>query len=412
MEPRQHRAIIAIALLVIALITIISIQHMKQQSQTPTKNTVNVLVICPRVTELPEYTFLSEMAEQDINEYMHEQEQPHTFNFTVKSADGTSIDAYNIAKQYTDTGNKLIVGLSWSSQLDTFVSYAASNDCLILSPGSTQTWPWRLAPNTYRLYPADHLYTAPLARCIESRNVSKVILVQVEGYMKTMDDEFLDEYTKNISKIIIEHDADDNQINVTTRLLEETITESIKTHGETHVAVYFIGFSELLEKILNSTTDNTLYNVPWFTWDWFTWHQDPGTKYSGFMENKTKLPQLFGVHPAIPDNPTYHRVNQAYLEEFNKSISMIHANIYDALWINALTVAETNSSDGTTVGLSVPEVAQNYVGATGNCSFNEWGDREGVDWMVFGYEFTSNQTEVVTFGFYNVTSDKVTWLDR
>ncbi|MCW4014057.1 MAG: hypothetical protein NWF07_13875 [Candidatus Bathyarchaeota archaeon] len=385
-----------------------------QEPMTTDNKMVEILVICPRGIELPEYTFLSEMAEQDINNYMLENKHPHTFNFAVRSADGTGMNAYNLAKQHYDNGNKLIVGLSWSSQLDTFFSFAQSNDCLVISPGSTQTWPWKLAPNTYRMYPADHLYTVPLVRCVENLNISKVILVQSEGYMKTMDDDFMEEYSGEVSTIRIEHDIDYSEVNSSTLLLEEEINESTKEYGEDHVAVYFIGSSYLLEKILDTTTDDTLYSVPWFVWNWFTWHQDLGTRYSRFEENKTQLTplQILGVHPAIPDNPTYHRVNQAYLEEFNQSISMIHGNIYDALWITALAVAETNSTDGTTVGLAIPDIAKTHVGVTGNCSFNDWGDRWGVDWSVYGYDFTGDQPIVTMYGFYNFTTDEVTWRDR
>jgi ABC-type branched-subunit amino acid transport system substrate-binding protein len=397
--------------------SIIIIKHQniaeKQQETMIQDNMVEVMIISPRGIEQPEYEFLAELAEQDINNYMNEQKHPHRFNFTARSADGTSINAYNLAKQHYDNGNRLIVGLSWSSQLDTCFSFAQSNDCLIISPGSTQTWPWKLAPNTYRMYPADHLYTVPLVRCVESRNISKVVLVQLEGYMKTMDDDFLEEYSGEVSTVRIEYDSDYSKVNSSTLLLEDEIKESIKEHGESHVAVYFIGSSYLLEKILDSATENTLYNVPWFVLDWFTWHQDPGTRYSRFEENKTQLTclQLLGVHPAIPDNPTYSRVNQVYLEEFNQPVSMIHGNIYDALWITALAVAETNSTDGTTVGLAIPNITKNHTGVTGNCSFNDWGDRWGVDWIVYGYDSIGNQTIVTEYGFYNYTTDEVTWRD-
>lgn len=154
-----------------------------------------------------------------------------------------------------------------------------------------------------------------------------------------------------------------------------------------------------------------MYSVPWFAWNWYTWHQDPGTRYSDFEQDRTQLSriQLIGTHPAIPDNPTYTRVNTAYIETFDKPLSMIQDNVYDGLWIKALAVAETGSVDGTVVGSAIPSIAENYVGVTGNCSLNDWGDRWGVDWTIYGYRLIENQSMVTEFGFYNCTTDEITW---
>ena len=418
MKINQYRVFLVLILVIFTGIIVIMYQNTgtkPQESFIEAGDKVEIAVICPQSSELEAYTFLAEMAEQDINDYMVEQGFPLEFVFNVSNADGRAMNAYNLAKQHYENGNRLIVGLSWSSQMDTFFSFANSNDCLIISPGSTQTWPWRLAPNTYRLYPAEHLYTVPLTRCVESLNISKVVIVKLRfSFADIMYDEFKDDYSGEVSEIVIESDSTDVDFNSTTQLLEAEIKESIQEHGIDHVAVYFISLSDHLAKILDSSTDDTLYSVPWFVWNWYTWHQDPGTRFSDFEEDKTQLAriQLIGAHPAIPDNPTYTRVNEAYQEAFDQLISMIHGNIYDGLWITALAVAETGSVNGTKVGLAIPDIAKSYVGVTGNCSLNDWGDRWGVDWTIYGYRLIEDQSTVTEFGFYNCTTGEITWYDR
>ncbi len=271
----------------------------------------------------------------------------------------------------------------------------------------------RLAPNTYRLYPAQHLYTVPIVKSVEFLNITKVVIIQMDaGFADIMKDEFKKEYEGEMSEILIEAESSDIGLQHTAQVLEEEIKESIKEHGENHVAVYFISFSDQLEKILDSSTDDTLYSVPWFVWNWYTWHQDPGVQHSKFEEDRRLLARikLLGVHPAIPDNPTYRRINEAYQETFDQPISMIHGNVYDGLWITALAVAETGSIDGTIVGSAIPSIAKSYVGVTGNCSVNDWGDRWGVDWIILGYQQTDDSNVVTQYGTFNCTTEEITWL--
>lgn len=88
---------------------------------------------------------------------------------------------------------------------------------------------------------------------------------------------------------------------------------------------------------------------------------------------------------------------------------MIHGNVYDGLWIMALSVAEAQSIDGNIVGQVIPDISRKYHGVIGNCSFNEWGDRWGVDWTLYGYKNIENRTEVVSYGFFNSSNKEIDW---
>ena len=153
---QNRRTLIPLIIVIGAVFFLIGFQYINQRDHGPSSNdldngTVTIGVICPQTSELDAYKFLSELAEQDINKHLTEQGSPIVFNFIVSDAEGHSINTHDIAKHHYNKGNKLIVGLSWSSQMDTFFSFAKENGCLIVSPGSTQPWPWRLAPSTYRL---------------------------------------------------------------------------------------------------------------------------------------------------------------------------------------------------------------------------------------------------------------------
>jgi len=421
-DSKQFRRILIPTIIVMAAVVfVIGFQYLDQGKKEPESNglendTVTIGVICPCTRELEAYKFLADLAEQDINKHLNEQEISQEFKFIVSDAQGDSMNAFDIAKQHYDSGNKLIVGLSWSSQMDTFFSFAKERGCLIISPGSTQPWPLRLAPSTYRLYPADHLYTVPLVEAVESVNVSKVIFLSLlhASFADIMREEFIAEYNGEIIDVQIDSQGTDSELEQATEVLKDEIQGAINEHGENHVAVYFIGISDHLEKILGSTTEDSIFSVPWFVWNGYNWHDDPGTRYTGFEEDASVLSRikLIGVHPAIPDNPVFTRINGLYLERFGEPISMIHGNLYDGLWITALSVIQAGSIDGVDVGEKVPEIAKHYVGVSGNCSLNDWGDRWGVDWTLYGYKLEGNTTKVTQFGLYSYTTGKITWYDN
>ena len=416
----DRRSLIPLIIVIGAVFFLIGFQYIEQRDQESASNdlangTVTIGVICPQTSELDAYKFLAELAEQDINKHLKEQGSSLDFNFIVGDAQGQSINAYDIAKQHYDSGNKLIVGLSWSSQMDTFISFARENRCLIISPGSTQPWPWRLAPSTYRLYPADHLYTIPLAKAMESIDIKKVIILQLDtGFADIMREEFIGEFKEEHTEILIEAQSTDTELEQATIRLKDEIQRATNEHGEDHVAVYYIGFSDHLEKILGSATDDTIFSVPWFVWNWYNWYEDIGISYSGFKEDVGILARikLIGAHPAIPDNPVFTRINEEYLERFGEPVSMIHGNLYDGLWLMALSVVESGSIDGALVGEMIPLISKNYVGVTGNCSFNDWGDRWEVDWTLLGYKIEGNTTKVTQFGLFNFTTGKITWYEN
>ena len=116
----DRRSLIPLIIVIGAVFFLIGFQYIKQRDQEPASNglendTVTIGVICPCTSELDAYKFLAELAEQDINKHMKEQGSSQDFKFIVSDAQGRGKIAYDIGKQHYDSGNKLIVGLSWSS---------------------------------------------------------------------------------------------------------------------------------------------------------------------------------------------------------------------------------------------------------------------------------------------------------
>ncbi len=373
--------------------------------------TIKITVICPQTSELEEYALLVKLAEEDINKYM--KESGLEFDFILLDAQGQSKNAFELAYASYNQGYELIVGLSWSSQMDTFVSFAQENGALIISPGSAQPWPWKLAPNTYRLNPADHLYSIPIASAVKNLNITNiVILKQGEHYSNPIIEQFESEYSGSVQTVSLGYNLDLVEINETVSSLLNKVNEACENVGPDHVGVYFIGFSSELCKITERYSQDTKYEIPWFVSEWYGWNGDVGRNSGDFNETLHLLGEikLIGVFPVKPNNQAYTRINKIYSNLTGVSLSLVHGNVYDGLWITALSIAEVESIEGDEVGQVVPIIVRSYFGVTGNCSFNEWGDRWGVDWTLYGYQNMDNKTKVISYGFFNSSSSEIEWI--
>jgi ABC-type branched-subunit amino acid transport system substrate-binding protein len=113
--------------------------------------------------------------------------------------------------------------------------------------------------------------------------------------------------------------------------------------------------------------------------------------------------------PSTADNSVYKRVNRAFVDEFNMSLGYYDANIYDCCWVMVLSVLEAGTADGTEVAKVLPEVAAGFTGATGPCILDENGDREGVDYDLWGYFEVDGTCESLRCGTYHHESDSVEW---
>jgi hypothetical protein len=55
------------------------------------------------------------------------------------------------------------------------------------------------------------------------------------------------------------------------------------------------------------------------------------------------------------------------------------------------------------------DIAEDYVGASGSCRMNEYGDRLDVDHEIGGYSLDDGQLEITRYGYYDVDTGQVSW---
>ena len=142
-------------------------------------------------------------------------------------------------------------------------------------------------------------------------------------------------------------------------------------------------------------------------------HAQSWTEYSiaRVSNNVDVRLRLINVEMVLEPNPTYERLNRQWVNAIRVagSLGYYDANIYDGLWVLSLSAIRANSTEPLDIEEVLPAVASEYVGATGRCSLDELGAREGADYNVYAYVEAGGNIKSLICGSYGWESDAFTW---
>jgi ABC-type branched-subunit amino acid transport system substrate-binding protein len=77
----------------------------------------------------------------------------------------------------------------------------------------------------------------------------------------------------------------------------------------------------------------------------------------------------------MPESSALEELDSLYMDEFGVNMGFYDANLYDVCWVLALSALEAGSDDASAMREVIPEVAARYQGVTGNCTLDQYGDR-------------------------------------
>ncbi len=84
------------------------------------------------------------------------------------------------------------------------------------------------------------------------------------------------------------------------------------------------------------------------------------------------------------------------------------ANIYDSCMVLGLSVIEAGSLNASNVEQVLPEVADDYVGLTGSCGLDEYGDRVYFRTGLFAIDYNPSLRWTIV-GFYYSPTNEIIW---
>jgi ABC-type branched-subunit amino acid transport system substrate-binding protein len=358
----------------------------------------------------PEYRLLARLAEDEINAYCNESGIDYRFEFVFTCAGGHAANSRDLTEQYHMDGIDLVIGYGWSSHLCSGTRpYAEENGMVLMSPSSTSPI-YATEDNVFRLCPHDGMVILPLVRMIRSRGVSEVVILQRgDAWGDMLAEGFKEEYEgmggRVVNTIRYKGETNGTEFNMYVEEADAALREAVERVGAEHAGVLLLGFSESTDIMQAAGGYPIMMNVTWFT----TGDTSRTKRIRTEAGEEAARVRLIGPDPTLKDSDVYRRVNEAYSALFNESLGFYEATIYDCCWVMALSVIETGSTEGSAVMDVLLEVAANYMGASGDCHLDENGDRDAVDYSLWGVFEVEGGYESLVCGTYRHDSDEVEW---
>ncbi len=313
-----------------------------------------------------------EVAVDDVNTYMADKGMK--VRLVIEDDETNPSIAVAKIKKLKETGAKFIIGPDSSASLEAVKTYADENGIILISHGSTAPSLSIASDNVFRLLPDDTSQAEAMADMMRNDGINVILPVWRgdiwgQGLYEATKTDFVNLGGTVVDGVRYDPNTDfSNEL----ELLRSKVDSAVKDYGKDKVAVYFLGFQEVVN--LFERADNTsVSNVKWYG--------SAGTALGSDLINNKEAAR-FAMKTGFL-NPYYSReVKDKYskLEEKTKAkvgVEHLYAlTAYDALWLSALAYISSNgSSDVNVLKKALIETASSYDGATGPTILNEAGDR-------------------------------------
>jgi len=377
---------------------------------------VQIGVIAPQTSTLETLVPIVEMAEEDINRYMEENDHNYRFEFLIDDAQSQAAIHLEKVQSYKAMDVNLVIGGGWSSQAQASLNYVNENDMLLLSPSSTS--PLLAIPNDnlFRLSPDDFIQVPAMAEMLWSWGIKAVVVIQRgDSWADGIYNILKIDYPAKGGVILEDEKAGRDRIRYAPEATEfsgylataEYIMEdAVEQYGKDHLAIVAISFSEIATMVTQAKDYPTIYSLYWFG--------SEGTALTRRLldnapEESDHL-KIFSTVAALPDSKNYVNLYARYYAVTSQPLGFYTATYYDACWLYALSIIMEGTADPIAVKSVLPSVAANYMGVSGWCKLNEAGDRYTSNYDIWGYGYESGEPSFIKYGYYDGISGKVMWM--
>lgn len=371
-------------------------------------NPVRFGITATNSEELLKVQAVVQIVEEEINAFSQNEGLPYKFDIVIKNNRDDVAKAVANIVNFNASGIKLVIGHGTSSQTLTSLLHAEERDMLMLSPSANSRELAIAGDNLFRTCPTDLVQARIQAKVLASWGIKGLIVIQ-------RGDEWADEIYEILQKeyeasggTIVEmyryDPAIENFVGVL-NTVETWAQKAISDYGEKRVAVEVIGREEVESLISMAVNFPTVYDLKWFG--------SAGTtqKTSLFQSNSEEAAhlKLFGPVLFQEESDEYFDFATKYSLLTGSTPDFYTSAMYDAAWIYALSVIETWSTEAYLIEQVLADIADDYVGASGSCRMNEYGDRLDVDHEIWGYSLDDGQLETTRYGYYDSDTGQVTW---
>jgi len=408
MDRRLVLGLVFIGLVSIALVSAPGEKTVTELLEVPDYNfTIGVMSVTEQGD--PYYRYLGNLAITEINQYCVDSGLEYRFQASHSCSNSQAQVTQDKTQRFHEEGINLVVGYGWSSQFCAGLNgYGEENGMTLISIGSTSPIGCcRKIDHGFRLFPYDGLQAEPLAASIMDMGYTNLIII-------ARSDSWADHIIKNFEPVYTRLGG---RIQNVLEYPGETVNESFKIYAKTlnneynstgypdSTAILAISFSEIGGMLNEVAEYPKLLNVTWFGSD-ATANILP---LPGESEEIASTVKMVSPLVTIRESSKYHKINTDFELKFDMPLSLALANVYDGVWLMALSVIETGSDNATDIASVLPIVAAEYDGLSGSIGFDEYGDRLPLDYKYWGVFEVDGMFVNKVCGYYNQTTGAIEW---
>jgi len=369
---------------------------------------VQIGYISPQSSGIETSETISQLALDDINQYMRENGYQQRFEAVIKDAQSSVATHLQRVQELDDAGVGLIIGGGWSSQAQGSLSYVNDNDLLLVSSSSTSPL-LSIEDNLFRLCPPDDALAPVTAAVMKSWGIdAAVVIYRDDIWGQGIHDPFVTAFQADGGVILdsIPYSTEVGDYSGYLAQAEASAQGALGEYNPENIGVLLLSFDESGDIIDDSESYPTISDVFWFGGD--------GTAFSYVLkdevfEQASKL-VLFSTYPASPDTQKFNDLADRFLEERGIELRFYTAAAYDAYSIIAQCVVDGYSSDPVDVLSLFSQVAEGFEGVSGTIHLDEFGDRTGINYDIQGYGINEyGEPDFIRYGYYDAETETVHW---
>jgi branched-chain amino acid transport system substrate-binding protein len=394
-------------------------------TQAKLSGTLNIGVAIPLTGDLGTYGANAKaalnLAASQINALLSATNAGYSLNLLYEDTQTKPDIALTATQDLASKGCQVILGYYSSGELRNCMTYAQTNQIVLISPSSTAVSLAIPKDYIFRFVPADDKQGPAMARGIQSFNVSYIVPIwrgdtYGDGLVQATENRMV-QLGGNYDHNGIRYDINAKEFSTEVASLNTEVQKAVSTYGMNNVGVYAVTFEEITSIMTSATQYPILSQVKWFGCD--------GSALSGKVAGPQGDPvvanfSISTVFPATYFAPT----NSSLLTQVSDYVHTQTGNVpdpyaygsYDSLWVVAKAIGLTQQYSGAAIDKVLPTLANLTFGSSGWTQLNQFGDRTIGDYQFWEVYKITNPAPGHAAGYdwrlaglYTAATDSVTW---
>ena len=348
---------------------------------------VDVGVLLPATGDLAshgnENRLALDFAVDDFNEHLAETGADWRMNLVAEDTQSDPVIALEKVQSLNSKGIKYILGPESSAETRNVMSYADSNDMIVLSPSSTSP-KLAVADNIFRFVPDDTKQGKVVATLLADRGIKVVIPIYRgdvwgDGLFESTQESFVE--MGGVVADGIRYSPEITTFSTEARVLSQAVDQQLSEYEDGEVGVFVIGFDEVVHLFNSAIEYDNLNAVPWFGSDGNAGASPlvEDARSAEFVANTNFVATQF----AASDNIVFDRLRADFMDLTGSTPSNNYVySSYDSLWVLGLSM-EAVGFDALDIKEQLPATGMSYTGALGTVRLNDVGDLAIADYELW-----------------------------